>query len=135
MVWTDEDSKDVMKKTLGTLLAAALIAVVSKAYNLLTIQMTVLLATLIAVIFVALVLIRWRASTGGRPQTQGPGADGETGQAAQSTANPPAIDHSEYGAPVTPSPETQPVRYPDDQKARKKAAKDELKRAKKEAKR
>lgn len=131
MVWTDEDTKDVMKKTLGTLLAAAMIAVVSKVYNLLTLQMTATLVVLIAVVFIALVLVRLRASTGERSAAHGTGAERENGRLAQPTVDASPDDPSGDVAPSEP----RPAPHQDDHKVRKKAAKDELKRAKKEAKR
>jgi hypothetical protein len=125
MVWTNEDSKDVMKKVLGTLLAAAMIAVVSKAYDRLTFEMTVLLAALVLAIATTFVVLRLRSGTTGAEAAPGVSSDSsfEGGSVAP-----------DHGASEPRSDAVESLRR-DDDKARKKAAKAELKRAKKEAKR
>jgi hypothetical protein len=138
MPWTDEDTKDVLKKVLGGLIAAAIVAII---YAILE-EMPWYVAFLLGMALVILILIAiWRLGAPRRSAVDAPVSGESTRQSEHPAGGPPAST-SHDAMPHPPVESGGERRLPpngeliggDDDKAAKKAVKAEQKRLKKEAK-
>lgn len=139
MPWTDEDTKDVLKKVLGGLIAAAILAII---YAILE-DMPWYVALLLGIGLVILILIAiWRLGAP-RQATMDVSTTSTQAKPSESPAEGQRASTSYDGAPHTsvegsgekrsPLPSSERAGAVDD-KVAKKAAKAEQKRLKKEAK-
>ena len=129
MPWTGEDTKDVFKKVLGGLIAAAVIAL---AYSLME-QMPWYFAAFLGIgLLIMVVLLVWKL---GPQKTRWTTADESPSdiRTVQANRGEPDLAHETESAHASPSDELQPAKETDS-KALKKIAKAEQKRLKKEAK-
>ncbi|MDH3364473.1 MAG: hypothetical protein OEM29_00470 [Thermoplasmata archaeon] len=129
MPWTGEDTKDVFKKVLGGLIAAAVIAII---YAVMEPKPWYLLTFLGVGLFVLVLLLAWRLIAARVTDEEASEPSARDSQLSVAYEKP--VDSAEKRpAPQAPPSELPRVKEPDS-KAVKKKAKAEEKRLKKEAK-
>lgn len=130
MPWTEEDTKDVLKKVLGGVIAAAILAMAYAIYERMEWYVSAALGIVLVLLIIAGVsLLGGRGRT--RPEVTLPGPGGvQRDSASAPVPGTPSPDHAVSRSDGQPPSVVTEV----DEKVAKKAAKSDYKRKKKEAK-
>ena len=129
MPWTGEDTKDVFKKVIGGLIAAAVVAM---GYAVMEDMPWYFAASLGVGLVVLVLLLVWRLSAQKAPEAKPVEPSADDSKARVSSTEPAST--SEHAPERAPSPEEKAGEKEAESKALKKIAKAEQKRLKKEAK-